>query len=355
MRILLNIPLSPFSGYGNDGLGLARAFMRAGADVYLSPTAVQAPLPEDVALLLTKPLDGSFDIIVQHVDPDSLDASETLRSVGTLLIGWTMWEYSNLKNSAEYDTLHERLELFDAIFCYDQVTADCFREVFEGPLPVLQGGFWPEDWAPVQRDWYSERFGFCVVGALHERKDPFVAIEAFRQLKEERKEEFDGAELHLKTNIPGIHSSIEQMVPKLRVHYTVWSADILHTFYASQHVLISCSRGEGKNMPALEFQSTGGVVIATDWGGHQGWLDERYAYPLDCVLRPVSSDFPNTLNARASIEHLKELMWHTYTHRDEVAEKARLAAEVIPMDRSWDTVVKDFFHIAQTLTPKLRT
>lgn len=349
MRILLNIPLSPYSGYGNDGIGLSRAFMRAGADVYLKPTFVQAPLPTDVALLLTKPLEGHFDIVVQHVDPDALDAPETLRAVGDLIVGWTMWEYSSLQNSAQYDTLRERIELFDAILCYDQVTADSFREVFDGPLPVLQGGFWPEDWAPVQRDWHSDRFGFCVVGALHSRKDPFVAIEAFRQLKEERKEEFDGAELHLKTNVPGIHSSIERMVPKLRVHYTVWSADVLRSFYAKQHVLISCSRGEGKNMPALEFQSTGGVVIATDWGGHQQWLDERYAYPLDCVLRPVSPDFPTTLNARASIEHLKELMWHTYTHRDEVAEKGRLAAEVIPMDRSWDTVVKDLFSITETL------
>lgn len=344
MRVLLDIPLSTYSGYGNDGIGLTRAMLRAGVDVYLSPTVAQPPLPEEVALLLTKELQTPFDLIIKHVDPDSLSLNEQERTAGQTIIGWTMWEYTNLRNSEGVDTLRERLKLFDAIVCYDQVTQEAFREFYDGPLPIVQGGFWPEDWEFQERDWTSDRFGFCLVGALHSRKDPFVAIDAFRELKEEKGEAFEGAELHLKTNIQTLHPELENFVPKLRIHYAVWSNEVLKTFYSKQHVLISSSRGEGKNMPALEFQSTGGAVIVTDWGGHKEWLSENYGYGLDYVLRPVSPEFPTTFNARASKDHLKELMWHAYTHRDEVEAKATLASEIIPEKCSWDSVVKNLFY-----------
>lgn len=343
MKILLEVPLSTYSGYGNDGIGLTRALMRWGADVYLSPSSVQAPLPVDVAMLLTKTLVGPFDLLIQHVDPDALDMPPEKKNSAALVVGWTMWEYTNLRNSAQVDTLRERLSGFDAILCYDGVTQGAFQEFFDGPLPILQGGFWPEDWAYQERDWMGDRFGFCMVGALHGRKDPFVAIEAFRELKEEKGEAFEGAELHLKTNVLYLHPEMEKVIPKLRVHYAVWPNDLLLEFYGMQHVLLAPSRGEGKNMPALEFQSTGGVVIATDWGGHKQWLHESYAHPLDYVLRPVSDDYPTTMNARASKEHLKELMWHAYTHRNETRLMGIRASETIPGLASWDTVVENLF------------
>ena len=66
-------------------------------------------------------------------------------------------------------------------------------------LGMLQGGFSPEVWQPpVERDWTGDWFGFCMVGQLHDRKDPFLAIEAFRELRQERGTDFEGAELHLK-------------------------------------------------------------------------------------------------------------------------------------------------------------
>lgn len=343
MKVLVRVPLSPYSGYGNDGIGIVRALLRWGVDVYLDANFVQAPIPADVAMLLTKRLEAPFDLIIQHVDPGGLEATEEQQLSATMVIGWTMWEYSNLHNLPKYKKLRKKLKRFDAIFAYDDVTKQGFEEFFDGPIPVLQGGYWPEDWKPLKRDWFSDRFGFCMVGQLHERKDPFVAIQAFQELKRELPEEFEGAELHLKTNLPGLHSAMEQAIPKLRIHYAVWTNDVLEKFYESQHVLLSPSRGEGKNMPALEFMSTGGTVIATNWAGHTQWLDKSYAYPLDYMLRPVSPDFPETMNARASVEHLKELMLEAYRNRGEAKRKGELAAQVIPKLSSWDNVIERMF------------
>lgn len=343
MKVLLNIPLSTYSGYGNDGIGLARAFMRWGADVYLSPSVVQSPLPYDVAMLLTKELEAPFDLIIDHHDPATLLSSEAQsRSAGTV-VAWTMWEYSNFGNLPGRSKLKKNLKYFDALVGYDEVSSDCLREYAHKNQPVLtvQGGFWPEDWPEAQeRDWNSDRFGFCMVGQLHERKDPFVAIQAFQELKNDPNIEFEGAELHLKTNLPGLHSAMETVIPKLRIHYATWANEVLAKFYEAQHVLLAPSRGEGKNMPALEMQSTGGTVIATNWGGHRQWLNSAYNYPLNYTLAPVSSDFPGTENARASIDHLKELMLHCYQNRDEVRRKGELASQIIPKMCSWDAVIE---------------
>ena len=175
------------------------------------------------------------------------------------------------------------------------------------------------------------------------RKDPFVAIQAFKYLKENYPKDFDGAELHLKTNIRTLHPAMEEWCPKLRIHYATWPTDILSAFYSAQHVLLAPSRGEGKNLPALEFQTTGGAVIATNWGGHTSWMQEDWAYPLDYVLRPENAKFPDCKSARASKEHLQELMMHVFQNREELKNKADLAAITIPQMCSWDAVIKNLF------------
>lgn len=341
MKVLIKAPLSPYTGYGNDGIGMARAFMRWGADVYLQPTIVQAPLPEDVAVLLAKELRAPFDLAINHVDPAALDSTQGIASASAVCIGWTMWEYSNLGNLPGRSKLRKKLREFDAVVGYDDVTVDGFRSHFSGPLIIQQGGFWPKDWPLMERDYFEENFYFCMLGVLSERKDPFVAIEAFIMAQREHPEFAKHARLSLKTNVPGLHSSMADVHEGLRIYYDNWPYETVLKFYESQHVLVAPSRGEGKNMPALEFMSTGGTVIATDWAGHTQWLDSSYAYPLDYELKPVSPEYPNTLNARASVQHLKELMIHTFENRAEVKRKADLAGQIIPRACSWDTVIEN--------------
>jgi len=354
MKVLLEIPLSTFSGYGNDGIGLARALIRWGADVYLAPSAVQAPLPEDVAMLLTKQLNGPFDLIINHHDPAALVSTEEKKRAADVYVAWTMWEYSNFGNLPGRTKLKKNLKHFDAVIGYDPVSSQCLQDyAYKGQsVLTIQGGFEPEQWPFAEgRRWDEGRFGFCMVGQLHMRKDPFVAIEAFNELKQDPNIEFDEAELHLKTTVPGLHSAMEQVIPKLRIHYDVWPNNILYKFYEAQHVLLAPSRGEGKNMPALEMQSTGGAVIATNWGGHQQWLHKDYAYPLDYSLHPVDGNSPNTFNARASVENMKELMLHAYNNREEVRRKGELASQIIPQMCSWDSVVERLFLQLADSTP----
>ncbi len=344
VKVLVKAPMNVYTGYGMDGIGITRALLNAGCDVYLDPVQVSAPLPPDVAALFCKELTAPFDLIIHHVSPDLLGLTPQGRAATDITVGWTMWEYTTLDNLKGKTGLRKRLGTYDVVFGYDTVsTAALLPYMKDTKAGVLQGGFWPDDWRPMQRDWRGARFGFCMVGQLHQRKDPFVAIDAFRELKEEHPDEFAPAELHLKTNIPGLHSKLEEIIPKLRVHYASWPREVVRDFYGSQHVLLAPSRGEGKNLPALEFLSTGGTVIATDWGGHQQWLSSEYAYPLKYSLAPIGGGTPDCLNARADKEHLKYLMLHTFRNRAECEKKGRIGSELIPQMCSWDAVIERLF------------
>lgn len=358
LKVVYRGALSPFSGYGNDGIDLVRALMAQGVDVYLHPTHVDAPLPEDVARLLTKPLQAPFDLFLHHADPGGLGLTPEQRRSAKVTVAWTMWEASSLDNLKGRTNLARKLDSYDVLLSYDEVCDKAFvpytSRKTSPKCGVLQGGFDPAGWKYEERDWFGERFAYCMVGQLHERKDPFVAIQAFQELKEEKGHAFEGAELHLKSNIRTLHPAMEETVPKLRIHYAVWPKEVLRQFYASQHILLAPSRGEGKNLPALEFQSTGGAVIATDWGGMRSWLSPTYAYPLDYTLAPVAPSLPGCLQARASKDHLKTLMWKVFTDRPKVKAKADLAAKVIPDMMSWDRVVERLFRVVAERLPAER-
>lgn len=344
MKVLVRTALNPYSGYGNDGLGILTALLSAGIDTYVEPTFVAPPLPPQIAALLTKRLEAPFDLLIHHADPAGLGISPESRRAAKATVAWTMWEYTSLDNLPGRSTLRKRLRDYDLVLGYDQVSSGALARYVTGAAGTLQGGFWPEDW-PVStiRDWTGDRFGFCMVGQLHQRKDPFVAINAFKQLKEENPEEFAPAELHLKTSTPGLHQAMQQWVPKLRVHYSVWPADTLREFYHTQHVLLAPSRGEGKNVPALEFMATGGTVIATDWGGHTQWLSPAVGYPLNYSLVPIDGRHPQCRNARADTAHLKDLMLHVFRDRDEARRKGEQAARLIPQMCSWTAVLRRLF------------
>ena len=694
MKVIVETPLSTFTGYGNDGIGLIQALQRWGADVYVNPKNVDPPLLPEIAVLLTRQLEKPFDLAIHHIDPMQMEMDPTKVLASKINVGWSMWEYSTVDNMKGKSDFGKRTRFYDALIGYDSVTVEAFRprmmkhrtvEPVKMPdgretgrivktnedvkLLALQGGFWPETWEKVERDWFGDRFGFCMVGQLHERKEPFLAIEAFGELKQDGG--FDGAELHLKaspvsapvltptgwrrmgdvsvgdllvdplgggsqkiegvypqgeqdiycvrlsdgseaectldhlwqvkndagpwrvmslaellesglrrkahirwevpavapveyepvelpwdpyllglllgdgaltqdirfgsadpellaeckarlpegaswsdygertscrwiglrgmlpvarelgifgkrsveksipqlylrgsvverqallrglmdtdgtpgskanaasfstsspqlaldvqelvrslggnapshryrsasgrqtfqvkviglecpfqlarkvekwqavvrchqlrrrivsvdfvrreeaqcirvsgveglyvtgdfvvthnTQVPGLLAAMESVYPKLRVYYEHWPVAKLKQFYASQHVLLAPSRGEGKNMPALEMMSTGGTVIATNWGGHTQWIDDSIAYPIDYTLAPISGKYPNCMNARASKEHLKQLMWEAYTNRAGAKMRGDRAAKHIPQMCSWDAVVERLF------------
>lgn len=365
MKILIKSPFGTYSGYGNDGLSLARALVRWGADVYLQPTWVDVPFPPDLAPLLCKPLEPPFDLIINHWDPGNLGIAEEARRSARCAVAWSMWEFcdspTNPNSAFKFfrvgqHNLRERLKWYDLVLGYDPVSVQAMKPYLgpDTPVGVLQGGYEAGQWPVRERDWHAERFGFMMHGALNQRKVPFLAVQAFNELKWEHPEEFAGATLSLHTTTPGLFPEMNNILghQKIRVFYEMFSDAVLHEFYAANHCLLAPSRGEGKNLPALEMLSTGGTVAATNYGGHTMWLNEQFAYPLPYELQPTfpgRADGPH--DARVGLEELKRTIWHIFTHRSEAEQKGKIGAQTIPSMCDWSVVVEDLFRRIRDLVP----
>jgi hypothetical protein len=346
--------------YGNDGYGLVRALHQWGCEVSVQPTWLDVPIPRDLMPLFGRELRPPFDLLINHWDPANLSITREARECARVAVAHTMWEFAGgpgksgkgvsglVPHCERRGTLRERLKWYDLVLGYDPVSLAALEpyippQVHRG---VLQGGFDASEWKPAERDWFGTRFGFIMHGALGDRKAPWTAIQAFNELKFERPE-FEGATLALHTSMPGkLFPELNEpfKATKIRVFVDSFDKATLDDFYASAHCLLAPSRGEGKNLPALEFQATGGVVAGTNFGGHAMWLNGDYAYPLDYTLAPTFEDKPwGAHDARVSVEHLKETIWHIYTHRAEARQKALLAQQVIPKMCDWGVVLENLF------------
>lgn len=333
--VLLKTPLTANTGYGNDGFALARALHEAGLDVRLAPMSVAPPVPMGVAMLMVKAPDVTFDYLIHHADPDSLGLDAGEQQITGKKIAWSMWEFTSFPD--DRGDFVERLTGYDMMLAYDEVSAQAFEPYCEKagvPLKILQGGVWADDWKYDlrERDWTGP-FRFGMVGQLGLRKNPFAAISAFNEVREE----FPEAELHLKNSIRTLHPGIMDHNPGIVIHYTVWSQQRLKEFYKSLHCYVAPSWGEGKNLPALEAQLMGVPAIYSDFGGHRQWGSKETGWP---VGGPLAEHAPGQASIRVDHDALVAAMREAVSDRQATRLKGELAARLIPAHSDWSNVVK---------------
>lgn len=362
MKVLIQAPLSPYFGYGNDGIGMTEAFQAIGADVYLEPAEVQSPLPVGVLEALSKDPKGPFDLSIIHLSPGALISNPGRKKAAKVLIGWTMWEWTTFEGHEAEHRLRDDLKHLDALVVYDEISKMAFEEHYDGPIITLQGGFDPSQWPPVERDFQEEVFRFIQIGVLTERKAPFDSVQAFKIARDKDEDFRKNARLSMKTTVPGLHSKMQDLFmetdehgnkyPTLRIFYDTWPVETVKKFYESGHVLLAPSRGEGKNLPALEFLSTGAPVIASYWGGHKAWLSDEYAYGIDTHAVVADPEFRTAKWGQVDVEQMAELMLHTFHNRAEVERKGQIAAEVIPKMKSWETTFRQLIRTLSREVPE---
>lgn len=287
---------------------------KAGADVTVHPTALLPGLPRAFTRLLEKDPRGPKDVLLHFAEPRRLRPdpdSQHLR----LKVAYTMWERTPITeddfaevDEAPWATMRrdgtvDRYEGSTRLGWWDKVVVTCpmNREAFrpitpdEVPIDVVPCGIDPKDWPFQRRDFSTGRpVRFLMVGMLAGRKDPFAFLNAWREAFE--REPNLPAELHLHTLAPGLVPQITNYAPNITFSQKPLSREQLIAMYHDHDVLVSTSRGEGNNKPAMEFMATGGVPMATDWSGHQNWLDKRCTIPLDGALEqspyaPWAQDF----------------------------------------------------------------
>ncbi len=326
MKVLIKADLTPHTASGYDGLGIALALRQAGADVHLDPRTVQAPLPPDVAELLTKRASTAYDLLISHGTPTQLPAlTAAERRSAALAVAWTCWHTTSLDHLKGRSALRRNLSEYDLVVGYDALSTSALQPYVTSSSATVQGGFWPRLWPAVDRDFFAPNLKIGLVA-----EDPLTAIDAYIELRR------DNPDLPISLTVNTPTPIAATGLPGLHVFTEDWDDETLHRFFASQHVLLALGPG---STPALQFLSTGAPVIATNWGGHQQWLSPAIGYPLHYELYPDSTGHPDSLTAVAAKEHLKALMLHAAAHRDELRRKGELAADLVPQMCGWDKVI----------------
>ncbi len=356
MRLLMRASFNRYTGYGNDAVDIARFLAKHDVDVTPWPTNLMPGLPEDFLKLLVgapRKGDNAYDVTLQFMPPFDLRISgpppvQNISNLGLPVMlaekhyGWSMWEKDRLtvEDMRGHGIGQSPWKLLTAMY----VTTRMNVKAFQNYEPRIEYRVMPcgidGDLYEVSKRSVDGPTKFCMIGELHQRKDPFLAIQAFHQLKVEHGDAFD-AELHLKAANVTLPQELTGVIDGLYVYNEYWQYKKLIDWMHSMHCYVGPSRGEGNLKPPMEFMATGGTVIATFWSGPTNWLIKEAGYPLDFQLLAMDrEDGPR--EAYADLDHLKELMFHVHTHRQEARDKGQYAADWIRWSSDWNKIIPRF-------------
>lgn len=360
MKIVLRAGFDVFSGYGNDAIDMALALAKEGAQVTPMPTALLPGIPMKFAQMLTRDPTGPKDVLLNFAAPMDLQVP---RDFGHLKkVAYTMWERTPIVDGdfggpwlspedaqivPEYDDEKvegsrqgkRRLEGWDKVLVTCPMNVDAFRPVTpdETPIKVVPVGIDPERWT-FQRRTAQGPVRFLMLGMANARKAPFVTLDAWRRFRLAHPE--IEATLHVHSLGRTLHPKIVEVYPDVTLSEKALTHEALREMYWEHDVLISTSRGEGANKPAMEFLATGGVVAATDWSGHQNWLHRDYAVPLPGTLKPCpgaewAQDFH--VDESALDDALLALARRDY----DIPRMGATAAQMVPSMMSWSVTAQN--------------
>ena len=284
--------------------------------------------------LLHRPARGRRpQVSLVHATPDAFFAAPP----GTVRIGRTMFEADRLPPAwvAACGTMHA--VWVPSHFNYHTFAASGVdpRKLRILPVGVDSALFRPD--APPMPVPGARGFRFLSVFTWLQRKGWPLLVEAY--LREFHPDE--DVTLILKTN-PGVAPILEAFVTGLRLPWDGHAPIIvdqrglpaphLAGLYAACHAFVLPTRGEGWGLPLMEAMAAGLPVIATRWSAQTDFLNDDNAYLINLEgLEPAPPHvelghlYGGRLWAKPSIDHLRALMRHVFTHREEARTKGMRA------------------------------
>jgi len=331
------------SGYAQENLMVVMALRAAGIPVRIDPTQH----PCDVDSLMTdeertalefaklQPIDLSQGVYLQSMPAHDFQTNLHARR----LVGRTMFETDRIP-----DGWVERCNAMDEVWVPSSFNLETFLRagVQERKLLRMQEGedtnfFHPGN--PPFRIRGARNFNFLSVFQWTQRKGPDILLKAFlREFKEDEDVALilrcygrQGPESDLLPDLlfyieRELGIRLEKTPPIVLIPGFIPNND-LPRLYTSADCFVLPTRGEGWGRPYVEALCSEIPVIATHWSGQMDFLHEANSYLIDCKLAPTPRDtdveiFAGHEWAEPDIDHLRTLMRHVFTHREEARGKA---------------------------------
>ena len=362
MRVLLRGPVDPWTGYGRDLIGLTEALLDARVEVALWPLSVAPGLPDRVAALLSRPLDPPYDAVVWYAPPDNIQPW-SMYGWGRVQLGWTMWERTpfhghnidwwdadspDLQRGHVWSRRYLQRDTtakgwLDALIVTCRMNVDAFAHVEQHlPIEVIPPGVDVDNYPKTIRE-PSGPFRFGWVGVPSARKALPTMLDAWCQFREQRPDV--DAVLEVKTTGVGAGVIEAARTRDVVVHRDTWSTKQLAAWYGSLDALVSVSRGEGMNKPAVEAMATGTPVIAPRWGGHENWLypDSGYPVAFEVGPSPIETD---TVDCTVDAEDVARAMADVVDDPAARDRKGHAAANLVRSSMTWSRAANKLLQVA---------
>lgn len=268
---------SVYTGYGNVLIELAIELdRRLPVGVWLHD--VTMGLPREFTVILEREIPVGYEIYLEITSP--MQCAGKMTKAFTVL--YTMWEQTKFLNNCHLP----EMKSYDLIITPSFLSAEVIKSYLPNALvEVVPLGI------DVNRFRYQKRslkgpIKFCTFGYMSKRKGVDIAIDAFREVSSKRN-------CYLDIHTTGITLPDEWYeMPKVNIITIPLSRKGVIQWYYDHDVFLATSRGEGFNLPAVEFLSTGGSVIGAPFGGHAMWMGKDFCYPVSFVMTKVTKKAP---------------------------------------------------------------
>lgn len=362
MQIVWKGSVYDHSGYSRATREYLQALHSKGIDVKLDliNNGYQLELPVDQSnlfrQLMDKPNDYGNQVYILHQTPDYW------RRMPGLTIGFTYWETSKIP-----DDWISKCNEMDAIFVSSEYNVQIMRQAgLNVPVFKIRPCISPQTLNSFssQVPLYLHQlpsFRFLSIFSWIERKGYDILLKAYF-------EEFSSNEdvvLIIKT---GAHNNqkIEELVAvesrkykdpgRYYIDLSIRNEFEMEGLYNHCSAFVLPSRGEGIGYPMLEAGKRGLPVIATAWGGHLDFLNEKNSYLIPYHFVPVMPQSHyhgyrgDQLWAEASIEHLKQRMRNIYADNIEAADRGNNLKSFIDQTFTYDQAAMDISFALNQLT-----
>jgi len=326
---LMHVP-SDNMGYGRLGVRLAKALTARGVELY---TEVGEPAN-----------DMTGQVASSGVRPDRPTTAVCWVSGPSHANGWwdgqrpfvfTMWEGSRLPE-AYRENLHE----FEKIIVPSEHNVELFGQ-FHDNVELCLLGVDPDVWHYQPRPEVRETFRF-LIGGSGARKGTDLAFKAFRTVfgDQFRPDPND----QIVWTGKGPEPRLVMKNPRAEDFYAPWvdmisgriSAVAEVDLYASCHVYLQPSRGEGFGLQPLQAIAQGLPTVLTDAHGHASFA--HLGIPLGYTMSKAEYFIYGDAGEwwEPNLDDLCEAMYDTYTNYEPARVRAEQSARTVAETFTWD-------------------
>ncbi len=249
-------------------------------------------------------------------------------------------------------------DFFDCLLKYDQLWVPTEWQkrisieqgfpkdkIFVVPEGVDDSIFYPENIT-----YEDNRFKFIVFGKWDTRKSTKEIIETFLKTFKDSEPVDLIISVDNNVSVDGMKTTMERLEKYNFVDYRIKIINFVDRekyikYIKNGHVFLSCSRGEGWNLPLIESMASGTPSIYSNWGAQLQFANGK-GYPVNILgeidtignsaINLFSKDKNNGKYCDPDFEDLSKVMRDVYVNYWEYKNKALKESELIRIEFTWE-------------------